>query len=122
MADEIQVTVGMKIANGKFKLTLPAETVSITQAAIGTWEAVVSVGTSEEDMAPVDITTLGVLWLKNLDATNYVQYGPKSAGVMVAIGRIKPGEIHTLRLEPGITIRWIANTAAVKVQAKLLEN
>jgi hypothetical protein len=41
---------------------------------------------------------------------------------MVVMGRLKAGESVVLRLEPGITFRWIANTAAVKVQTKLFND
>ncbi len=80
---------------------------------------VVIVGTSEEDLLVGDVTTVGWLYLKNLDAANYVQWGPKSAGSMVAIGRLKAGCSAWIQMEPGVTLRWIANTAPVKVQVKL---
>ena len=60
--------------------------------------------------------------MRNLDATNYVQYGPKSSGSMVAVGRIEAGEIHAFRLEPGITLRWVANTSAVLVDLRIYED
>jgi len=51
-----------------------------------------------------------------------VQYGPKSSGSMVAIGRIEAGEIHAFRLEPGITLRWVANTAGCLVDLRIFED
>jgi hypothetical protein len=70
---------------------------------------VVSVTTSETDLTTTEITTLGWAWIENLDATNYVQYGPKSAGAMVTMGRLEAGEWALLWLEPGIPIRWRAD-------------
>lgn len=122
MANEIQTTLNVAVVNGNFRQTFAPGTIQITQAAQGAHSPIVSVGTSEEDLTTGDVGTLGVLCLRNLDTTNYVQWGPKSGGAMVAIGRIKAGEVAFLRLEPGITIRWIANTAACKVQVMLLEN
>jgi len=122
MANEIQVTANVAVVNGNFRQTFAPGTLQITQTAQGAYSPIVSVGTSEEDLSIGDIGTLGWLCLRNLDTTNYVQWGPKSAGSMVAAGRIKAGEIAILRLEPGITLRWIANTAACKVQVMLLEN
>jgi hypothetical protein len=101
---------------------IPKKVHEITQAAQGAHSPVVSVETVEEDLPIGDITTLGWLYLRNLDTTNYVTYGPKSGGAMVAFGRIKPGEPALMRLEPGITLRWVANTAAVKIQVKLFQD
>jgi len=122
MADELQYTLSGSLTNGKLSDPWKSETVKVTQAAQGAHLPVVSVGTSEEDLAVGDVGTVGFLWVKNLDAANYVTYGPKSAGAMIAFGRIKSGEVHLIRLEPGVTLRWQANTAAVKVQTRLYEN
>ena len=122
MANEIQTTLNVAVVNGNFRQTFAPGTIQITQTAQGAHSPVVSVGTSEEDLSVGDISTLGVLCLRNLDSANYVQWGPKSGGAMVAVGRLKAGEVAYIRLEPGITLRWIANTAAVKVQVMLLEN
>lgn len=118
MANELKVTLGVAYANGSMKDTIASEVLNITQDTLFYHGTVVSVGTSEEDLAIGDIATLGWLYLKNLDATNYVTYGPKDT-TMKAFGRIEAGEFAILRLEPGITLRWQANTAAVKVLVKL---
>lgn len=123
MANELKVSLGTTYANGGLKDNVPAETINVTQTNQEFHGSVVSVGFSaEEDLALGDITTNGWIYLKNLDATNYVKYGPKSAGSMVEFGRLKPGEAHILRLAPGITLRWIADTAAVKVLVKAYGN
>lgn len=122
MANEIQTTLNVAVVNGNFRQTFAPGTIQITQTAQGAHSPVVSVGTSEEDLSVGDVGTLGVLCLRNLDSANYVQWGPKSAGSMVAVGRLKAGEVAYIRLEPGITLRWVANTAACKVQVMLLEN
>jgi len=122
MANEITVTTRLAVENGKHKDTFAPPVLKINQAAIGASSGVVSVGTSEEDLAVGDVTTLGWVALRNLDSTNYVTYGPKSGSDMVAFGRINAGETALLRLAQGITVRWAANTAAVKVQVLLLQN
>lgn len=121
MANEITVGLSMNVSNGYFVDQFQPGTIQITQAAIGGHSPIVIVGTSEEDLGTGDISTLGLCALRNLDTTNYVTYGPKSAGSMVALGRIKAGEVAFFRFEPGITLRWIANTSSVKIQVKLLE-
>jgi len=122
MANEITLNVAFQTIKGNHKEVFAPGQKSYDQSTQGAHAPVVSVGTSEEDLSVGDIGTLGWLVLHNLDTTNYVQWGPKSGGSMVAIGRIKAGEIAVLRLEPGITLRWVANTAACKVKVLLLEN
>lgn len=121
MANELQITLKSRLANGEFVDLIEGQTYQVTQAAIGGHFGVVTVGTSEEDVAVGDVSTLGWLYLKNLDSTNYVTYGPKDT-TMKAFGRLEPGEFAMLRLEPGITIRWKADTAAVKVLTKIYED
>lgn len=122
MAGTLQLTLTGKLTNGKLKHTLEAETLAITQTTGRLHAPVVTVGTSEEDLSVGDVGTLGWLYMKNLDSTNYVTWGPKSGGAMVGVGRLKAGETALLRLEPGITIRWAANTAAVDVQVVLFND
>jgi len=119
MANELKLNMNVTYANGAMS-DLVTASFAVNQNALQFQGDVVTVSSSAEaDLATSNITTLGWLYLKNLDPANYVQYGPKSGGVMVAFGRLKAGESVLLRLEPGITLRWIANTAAVKVLTKV---
>lgn len=122
MANEISATVNVQVSNGNFRSSFAPGTVQITQSAIGGHMPIVTVGTSEEVIGFGDITTLGLAALRNLDATNYVRVGPESGGAMVPMLRIKPGEVQFLRLEPGITVRAQANTAAVKLHVWALND
>lgn len=125
MANEITVAASLSVSNGFFASSLAPGTKRYDQAAVGGVNNVVSVGsTAEEDIGTGDIGTLGWCMLRNLDATNYVTYGPKTTGgTMKVFGRIKAGETAgPMRLEPGIVIRARANTAPVKVQVVVLES
>ena len=123
MAGTLSLKLYATLTNGGYSEIFGSNSnLSVVQDAIGGYAPVVSVGLSEEDLSAGDVSVLGWLFLKNLDATNFITYGPKSAGAMVAMGRLEPGEVAALRLEPGITIRWIADTAAVKVKVLLLED
>lgn len=121
MANEIKISISATLTNGLLSDSFNTGQLSITQATLGAHTPVVTVGTSEEDLAVGDISTLGFLLIRNLDSANYVTYGPKSSGSMVAFGRIRAGEAAVIRLEPGITLTWQANTAPVKVLTKLWE-
>lgn len=123
MANEITITLKGTVVNGYLRTEFNPGALQFTQTTVGGHFPIVSVGTSEEDLdtGDVGIANAGFMCMRNLDTTNYVTYGPKSAGAMVAFGRIKAGEIAMFRWEPSITLRWLANTAACKVQVWLLQ-
>lgn len=121
MANEIKLTIRMSITNGDYKNDINPGQKQIDQSAQGASSGIVNVGTSEENLVFTDITTEGYLYLQNLDDTNYVTYGPDATG-MVAFGRLNPGEVAVMRVEPSITIVAQANTAAVNVMYLMLED
>tara|TARA_B100000029_G_scaffold277293_1_gene271755 strand:- start:3537 stop:3905 length:369 start_codon:yes stop_codon:yes gene_type:complete len=122
VAEELAITILSTLTNGNFKDRVDHGQQKFDQTAIGAASNVVSVGTSEEDVTTGDLSTLGWCFMRNLDATNYVTYGPKSSGSMVGMGRIEAGEVHAFRLEPGITLRWAANTATCLVDLRIYED
>ena len=122
MANEIQFSFSGRIQKGSFLDVISQETLQVTQSGVGDYSPTALVGTTEEDLLIGDIGTLGWLYLKNLDTTNYVTWGPKSGGVMIPLGRIEPGEFAVLRLEPGVTLRWKANSSAVRIKVRLYED
>lgn len=123
MANEMQSSCSLRVTNGHLKSNLNSGTVNITQAvAKGPTPGTVNVGTSEEVISFAELTTLGVIQIINLDTTNFVQFGPESAGAMVAAIRLKPGEPNQFRLEPGVTYRAKADTAACNVQFMAFNN
>lgn len=86
----------------------------IDQAGVDHQAGTQSVGTTEESIGwSSDIGDEGYVFLRNLDATNYVQFG-FSTGVYGI--RLRAGEFGIFRLEPGATLYAKANTAAVNVQ------
>lgn len=127
MADEITVVASIAVENGNFKLpTIGGDQVSVTQAAIGGGvPGTISIGTSEEDVDLSDLTTEGWLYMKNLDGTNYVEWGASTGGTspsMVQIGRLEAGEPAAFRMSPGAVLRMKADTAACMVQIMAMED
>lgn len=118
MADELKVRVRVSLLNGYLAELFDPGEVSITQTTANDHCPVVDIGTSEEDISFADISAanIGYCVMRNLDTTNYVDIGAKSAGAMVAMLRLKPGEPQVMRLVPSVTLRAIANTAACKVK------
>ena len=122
MADEIKLTVSMQATNAEFRSSFQPGTASIDQAAQGMFAPVVIVSTSEEDLTMVDITTEGVVVGKNLDTVNFVTVGPSTGAALHAFMKVKAQETFAFRLSPGITWRWVADTAPVKVQLQVYED
>lgn len=125
MADELKYSLSVALTNGDLKVSYASGQVGVDQATKGAYSNVQVVGTSEEAIATgADLTAFGYCLLVNLDATNYVEFGPDSGGsggTMVAFGKLKAGEHAWLRLTPGITIKAQANTAAVRLLVIILD-
>ena len=109
--------------NGSRVPKFQVPSVTLTQTTVGYFGGILSIGTSEEDITFTDVTTPRRLCMLNMDSTNFVKYGPKSAGSMVEFGRLYPdSSFATFDLGPsGVTLRMIADTAACKVLFWLAE-
>lgn len=101
-----------------------SEQLQITQSAVGLAAGVMAVPVAATGTAlPISgVSTPGYLLLRNLDTTNYVQFGVQVAGTFYPLGRLKPGEMALYRLDSGASLYLRANTAAVNVQYKLLND
>ena len=122
MANEITVNQRLKLANGNLS---PGEwkftNLRFDQATAEMDSFVQNIGTSEEDVT-FSVTTHGWFLMRNLDATNYVQWGAKDT-TMKTIGRMEAGETAgPFRMEPGVTLRMAANTAACDVLFVMFNN
>lgn len=122
MASEINVKFSLQAKNGFLQESIVIGQLQIDQAAVGVAGGAQSIGTSEEVVDFGDIGTEGVLFLRNLDDTNFIEFGPEDTGAMVAFGKLKPGEIAFLRMKPTVVLRAQADTAACLLQVKLLED
>lgn len=120
MADEITVSAWLSLTNGELKFQSDTTSQSIDQAAAGMMGNVQTVGTSAEVLLLGDISTPGVILVKNLDATNYVEIGAGTGGSWAAHVKVKPGETWIYRLSVAAPSAQ-ANTAPVKLYYALLE-
>lgn len=121
MANEISVSSRLKVANGLLKFEYNTGNLQFDQtAAGGPTPGVITVGITEETIALGELSTLGWVLMRNLDSTNYVQWGFATG---VYGGRMEAGEpAGPFRLEPGTTLYMKANTAACKVLVYALED
>lgn len=122
MADEISIRISTTLQNGQLADRFDSGSLTFDQLTQRASIDVVSVGTSEEDYTlPTDMTTPGYIMLRNLDTTNYVQYGPKDT-TMKVLGRLDAGAVALFKLDSAsVTLRWVANTAACLVEIHVWE-
>ena len=114
MSNEITVTAGISVKKGNLDFTRPSKSATFDMAgAGGPTPGFVNIGIAEESTTFPEIGTKGWLFMQNLDATNYVQWGFSTT---VYGGRMKPGETAgPFRMEPALTLFLKANTAACNV-------
>lgn len=122
MAGTITATLQTSVVNGKFIQQLNVPAVVMAQTGIGGGQpGTVDIGTSEEDISIPDLATPGWCVIQNLDDDNYFTIGPKSAGAMVALAKVLPGEFACFRLAGSVTLRAVADTAAVLARIQVFE-
>lgn len=123
MADEIKVSLSIVYNNTSaagLSRNINAGTINIDQATMGLYGKVQSISsTGSTTLTVLDdvITTEGLLYMKNLDATNFVTYGSSLLEF-----KIKAGQIALQRVTPNATIQIKADTAPVKVEAVVFED
>lgn len=113
MANEIQINSGITVRKGNLVFMQQSSNYSDSMTnAGGPTPGYIVVGTSEESTTFPELTTEGWLWMRNLDETNYIQWGFATG---VYGGRMKPGETAgPFRMEPGLTLFLKANVASCK--------
>ena len=124
MANEINIGLNMQVRNGFFSDTANPGTIQVDQAALGRGGYVQDIGFAAPEVVDFgDVTTNGYMYLRNLDETNYVTFGPQSdAATIEVFGKLKPGEVALLRVAPTIIMWAQADTAAVKLEVSLFED
>ncbi len=124
MSNEIQLSIVVRVANPPFQDMVNPGQVLVDQTNVGQGGYVSSIPTSDTAVPGLTgLTANGYAVLQNLDETNYVVYGPDNgSGAIVPFGKLKPGEIAVLRIAPTVVLRAQADTAAVKLLAKVYED
>jgi hypothetical protein len=116
MANELSIMISARGSKSYWEEQV-GHSVQVTMTTGSSHKATASIGTSEEALSFGDLASgEGFMYLRNLDATNFITYGPVSGGSMVGIGKLLPGEENLLRLIPGTTVRAKADTDACLLQ------
>lgn len=127
MAQEITVQTQLKLVNGSLNLSstptiFQQQITQSIQAGDGHVVALMA-GSDTAITINASVSTLGWAWFVNLDATNYVEWGPDNAGAINVIGQMNAGEpAGPFRLSPGKTLRMKAHSGDCKVAILVLAN
>lgn len=78
------------------------------------------IGTATEALVLGDVTTIGYIYLKNMDATNFVSFGLNTPVAGDAFCKLLPGEAAVIPTRQ-TTIYAIADTAPVNVNVVAVE-
>jgi hypothetical protein len=117
MANELVVSgFNITYSKGGARVTIPVSQASITVAGTVIAQGIVSVGTSAEAVVELP-ASLGMCYLRNLDATNYVEFG--EANTALGGGKLSSstaGRNWAWYPPNGTTLYLKANTAACDVQ------
>jgi hypothetical protein len=127
MSAEIKINISNTLQNpststtGALKDSFAPGSISVTQSSQLLWSEAITMTTSDTLIGFTGVVTPGYCMLQNLDASNYVTYGPNNAGSILVFGRLKPGEVACFRLDASLTsgFRFQANTASCKVLVKI---
>ena len=127
MADEITVSLKMFAENGNYVSSRTTLNRKLDQAAAGERGGIQNIGTTEETLDSTGLTTPGLLFVENLDTTNYVEIGVLDGGSYRNMGRLVAGEsaeaggMCLIPVAPSVTVQLKANTAACNVRYAWLE-
>lgn len=121
MANEITVTGSLKLVNGNDSLSKTFSFNADQSAVGGPSPGTLSIGTTHEAVTPTDVTNEGWAFFKNLDTTNFVEIGVDVSATFYPILKLLPGESVAVRLSPSVALYAEADTAAVRLEAMILE-
>jgi hypothetical protein len=124
MASELSINVTSVLKNGDLSDQIKLGARSFDQATKSAKSFTVTAG-ADAALDLSGISTFGWLHLVNLDHTDAIDYGPEivsgapPVSAMAPFGRIKPREVHAVRLNPGITVRIAAVAGSPKLDVHL---
>lgn len=119
MANEIRFASELSVTNGGLTAGQSISG-SATQTTPGVLQNRQTIATGGSTIAFTGLTAARWIQIKNIDATNFVDIGPDSGG-LVGFARLKAGEDMKLPLKPGVTVKAIADTASVVIELTALE-
>ena len=120
MANEITLTAALSVVKSGVSISGQVNSKSITQAGDQSLGNVQIIGTSTEALTLGDVVTIGYLYLKNLDSTNFVEFDLNTPVAGTAFCKLLAGEAAVIPTRQ-TTIYAKADTANVNVNVVAIE-
>jgi hypothetical protein len=117
MSNELQVSVSITVNNENFTFPRTGNNLQHDQTtAGGGLPGYVVTSTSEATIDTTSLVNEGWCFMKNIDDTDGIEYGPDSTG-MVSFGLLGPGEEALFKLKPGVVmkVKATANSPAAMI-------
>lgn len=123
MVEELKVDVGFRFRKGSpDEIRRFVQGLGITVSGNPRLLNVQSIGISEEAIALGEVSSLGVMYAKNLDGTNYLEIR-SGTGASNDVIKLKPGEAWVWRWGSDVTAPYaIANTATCLLEYALFSD
>lgn len=117
MANELSLQSGLSYSKGGDTAQVN-ESFSISVSGTARISGRQNIGTTEEQLVLGDVSSVGIVWIKNLDATNFITVGTVAGQRGF---RINAGESFPFRAANN-AVFVAANTAAVDVSYAVFSN
>jgi hypothetical protein len=121
MANEIAVTTSLLMSKGGVTENKVWST-TVDMAGTNYNATVASIATTITNVPLGAVATNGYVAIRNLDTTNYVQWGKNVSGTLAVVGKLMPNSPPAVfQLDPSITFAMQAHTGACNVEIFLIE-
>ncbi len=118
MANELRINLTtFNFAKGTASANTQPQTIGVTVSGTHSSSGNQSIGTGDETVALVDVSTIGYVFLKNTDATNFMTIGPDGSSYPI---KLAPGEFAVVRWNAA-AIHAKADTATCILQYMIIE-
>lgn len=104
MASEITLNATLQVINGQINSKL-SKVLRVDQTTAGAVQRTQSITTSDTVLVLTGVTTPRALAIVNLSDEFSVKIGATVAGAIAPLGRLGPGEIAMIPLEPAAVVR-----------------
>ena len=138
MANEVSVQAAITIASGNLNYrSNPTSFTADLTGAFGPTPGALTISTDGEDIDLSELTSPGWCIIRNIDATNFIEWGIWDGVEFIVVGRILPGQsagpfqlspnigasyaTGTATTDSGNTLRLKADTAAAKAIVDIFE-
>jgi hypothetical protein len=125
MADEVRVTASLQVTKGNLDyLSRPTTYQADVSTAnpTGPSPGSIQIATAGTNVSFTQLTTPGYAVLRNLDDTNFVEYGVKTGGTFYELGELTPGTHVVIKFSRNLSdFHMKADTAACECTVEAFE-